>query len=78
MAVEFGPDNQQSGPKLLHRIGFARTYLKKGELVDNPRRAEWDLLSAGRGPVFLSPRSQFRRRLCLGRRAEPVTIALPT
>ena len=28
MAVEFGPDNRQTGPKINHRLAFARSYLK--------------------------------------------------
>lgn len=48
LAVMYEKSKKQVLSKVVDRLAWSRTYLKKSELVDNPRRAEWDLLSAGR------------------------------
>ena len=47
LAVMYEKSKKQVLSKVVDRLAWSRTYLKKSELVDNPRRAEWDLLSAG-------------------------------
>ena len=41
VAVEFEPEQSQTGSKVLHRAAWARTYLKKAELIENPERGQW-------------------------------------
>ena len=48
LAVEYEDSNKKVLSKVIDRLAWSRTYLKKLELIDNPRRAEWDLLAAGR------------------------------
>ena len=48
LAVEFEPEQSQTGSKVLHRTAWARTSLKKAKLIDNPHRGRWVLLDAGR------------------------------
>ena len=53
LAVEFGPKQTQKGSKISHRLAWARTYLKKSGMIDNPRRAEWELTPDGREVLLL-------------------------
>lgn len=55
VAVEFEPEQSQTGSKFLHRAAWARSYLKKAELVENPRRGRWSLLDAGREILDVEP-----------------------
>lgn len=55
VAVEFGPEQTQTGSKVLHRTAWARTYLKKAELIENPKRGHWVLLDAGREILAVEP-----------------------
>jgi len=55
VGVEFEPEQSQSGSKVLHRAAWARTYLKKAELVENPKRGRWILLDAGREILEVEP-----------------------
>src|ERR1035441_5973918 len=48
MAVEFPSDAQQKGSKVVHRLAWARTYLKKFGATDNSRRGVWTLEPPGR------------------------------
>jgi restriction system protein len=48
MAVEFPPEARQKGSKVVHRLAWARTYLKKFGAVDNTRRGVWTLEAPGR------------------------------
>ncbi len=56
LAVEFEPEQSQTGSKFLHRAAWARTYLKKAELIGNPERGRWNLLDAGREMLGVDPR----------------------
>ena len=47
LAVAFNAEQSTTGSKVIHRLGWARTYLKKVELIDNPGRGEWALLDEG-------------------------------
>lgn len=62
MAVEFGPEQAQEGSKVLHRTAWARTYLKKANLIENPKRGWWSLLDTGRQILDL-PATEAERRL---------------
>ena len=55
VAVEFEPEQSQTGSKVLHRAAWARTYLKKAELIENPERGQWILLDAGREILDVEP-----------------------
>jgi MoxR-like ATPase len=55
VAVEFEPEQSQTGSKVLHRAAWARTYLKKAELIANPERGQWILLNAGREILDIEP-----------------------
>jgi len=55
LSVEFSEGQTQTGSKVLHRIPWARTYLKKVGLVENPQRSTWVLLEAGRAMLDLDP-----------------------
>lgn len=43
LGIEFPPTATQKGSKVIHRLAWARTYLKKVGTVDNSRRAVWTL-----------------------------------
>jgi len=47
-AIEFGAEQTQKGSKVGHRLAWARTYLKKSELIENPQRATWVITPEGR------------------------------
>lgn len=55
VAVEFEAEQSQTGSKVLHRAAWARTSLKKAELIDNPSRGRWVLLKAGRDILTMEP-----------------------
>ena len=55
LAVEFPPEATQKGSKVIHRLAWARTYLKKFEAVDNSRRGVWTLEAPGRKYLELNP-----------------------
>ena len=55
VAVEFGPEQTQKGSKVRHRLAWARTYLKKGGLIENRERGHWALLPAGQDVLDLDP-----------------------
>jgi restriction system protein len=42
------PEATQKGSKVIHRLAWARTYLKKFGAVDNSRRGVWTLEPPGR------------------------------
>jgi restriction system protein len=48
LEVEFPPEARQKGSKVIHRLAWARTYLKKFGTVDNSRRGVWTLEGPGR------------------------------
>lgn len=48
MAVEFPPDAKQKGSKVVHRLAWARTYLKKMGAVENSKRGVWTLSDLGK------------------------------
>jgi len=47
VAVEYPAEPSQSGPKILHRIAWARTLLKKIGAADNPTRGSWTATDLG-------------------------------
>lgn len=55
LAVEFPPEATQKGSKVIHRLAWARTYLKKFDAIDNSRRGVWTLEAAGRKYLELDP-----------------------
>jgi restriction system protein len=55
LAVEFPPDARQKGSKVLHRLAWARSYLKKFGAVDNSRRGVWTLEAPGREYLKMNP-----------------------
>jgi restriction system protein len=55
LAVEYPPEARQKGPKVVHRLAWARTYLKKFGAVDNSRRGVWTLESLGRKFLEMDP-----------------------
>ena len=48
LAIEFDSDQSNTGSKILYRASWARTVLKKAELIENPKRSHWALLPEGR------------------------------
>jgi restriction system protein len=48
LAVNFPPEARQTGSKVIHRLAWARTYLKKFGAVNNSRRGVWTLEPKGR------------------------------
>ena len=48
LAVAFNAEQSTTGSKVIHRLGWARTYLRKVELIENTGRGEWALLDEGR------------------------------
>jgi restriction system protein len=55
LAVEFPPEATQKGSKVIHRLAWARTYLKKFGAVDNSRRGVWTLEPPGRQYIEMNP-----------------------
>lgn len=55
LAVEFPPTAKQKGSKIIHRLAWARTYLKKIGTVDNSRRAVWTLEPPARSYLDMDP-----------------------
>ena len=55
LSVEYEGSAKNELSKVIDRLAWSRTYLKKAEFIDNPRRAEWDLLSSGRAVLAMSP-----------------------
>lgn len=55
LAVEFPPEATQKGSKVIHRLAWARTYLKKFGAVDNRQRGVWTLEPPGRPYLELGP-----------------------
>lgn len=55
LAVEFPPTAKQKGSKVIHRLSWARTYLKKIGTVDNSRRAVWTLEPRARHYLDMDP-----------------------
>jgi peptidoglycan/xylan/chitin deacetylase (PgdA/CDA1 family) len=55
MAVEFPPGARQKGPKVVHRLSWARTNLKKLGAIDNRRRGFWTLEGPGRKYLEMDP-----------------------
>lgn len=43
LAVEFPPEAKQKGSKVIHRLAWSRTYLKKFGAVNNSERGVWTL-----------------------------------
>jgi restriction system protein len=54
LAVEFPPEARQTGSKVVHRLAWARTYLKKFGAVNNSQRGVWTL-EAGAEPYLAMP-----------------------
>jgi len=61
-AIEFGPEQTQKVSKVAHRLAWARTYLKKSELIENPQRATWVITVQGRDVAAL-PKQEAREVL---------------
>ena len=61
MAEEFPEDARQRGSRVLHRSAWARTYLKKMELIENSARAVWGLLPAANEYLIGDPEAANNR-----------------
>jgi restriction system protein len=61
LAEEFPEEARQRGSKVLHRSAWARTYLKKMELVENSARAVWGLLPAANEYLVDDPEAASNR-----------------
>lgn len=48
LLVKFPPEASQSGSKIVHRMTWARTYLKKIGAIENTTRGLWSLTDLGR------------------------------
>ena len=48
LAVEYPEDAQQTGSKIVHRLAWARSYLKKLGAIESQGRGVWGLTSEGR------------------------------
>lgn len=55
LTVEFPPDARQKGSKVIHRLAWARTYLKKFGAADNSQRGIWTLEPEGRRYLAMPP-----------------------
>jgi peptidoglycan/xylan/chitin deacetylase (PgdA/CDA1 family) len=55
MAVEYPPGARQKGSKVVHRLAWARTHLKKLGAIDNRRRGVWTLEGPGRKYLRMDP-----------------------
>lgn len=53
LAVEFPEDSRQRGSKVVHRLAWARTYLKKLGYVTNSQRGVWTILPTSRDILSL-------------------------
>lgn len=87
MAVEFPPESAQSGSKVIHRLAWARSYLKKFGALNNSTRGVWTLEPPARAFLDLPPEeaiaslrtadSEARRELRVRRLAEAATAGDP-
>jgi len=48
LAIEYPLDAKQKGSKVIHRVAWARSYLKKLATIDNTQRGVWTLEPPGR------------------------------
>ena len=48
LAVEYPPEAKQKGSKVIHRLAWSRTYLKKFGVVNNSERGVWTLEPSAR------------------------------
>ncbi len=55
MAMVFPLDARQKGSKVVHRLAWARTYLKKFGAIDNSRVGVWTLEERGRTYLAMDP-----------------------
>lgn len=56
LAVEFGPESSQQGlSKVINRLHWARTYLKKIGALDNSKRGVWSLTPNGQKFLEIDP-----------------------
>lgn len=55
MSVEFPPDSSQSGPKVLHRLAWARTILRRVDALESHGSGVWALTETGRTLLDLDP-----------------------
>jgi restriction system protein len=79
LAVEFPADARQKGSKVIHRLAWARTYLKKVGAVDNSIRGVWtfephariylDMAPADAAVALRSADSAVRKEMRLARLA---------
>ena len=54
VAVQFPDDAQQKGSKVIHRLAWARSYLKKMGAVNNSKRGVWTLEAPGKAYLGMS------------------------
>ncbi len=55
MAVEFPEDSSQSGPKVLHRLAWARTVLRRVDALESLGGGLWALTDTGSTMLALDP-----------------------
>ncbi|MCP4968097.1 MAG: restriction endonuclease [bacterium] len=55
LAVEYPPTGTASGSKVVHRLHWARTYLKAVGALDNSERGVWSLNKTGAGYLNMPP-----------------------
>lgn len=71
---DFGDVNRRSGSIVSHRLAWARSYLKKMELIEQPSRGVWSLTTEGQHVIALADaEAEVRHReheVRVGRRPE--------
>jgi restriction system protein len=55
LAVEYPPEASSTGSKVVHRLHWARTYLKAIGAIDNSERGVWSLTGMGLGYLDMTP-----------------------
>ena len=55
LAVEFPPEARQTGPKVIHRLAFARSYLKAFDALGNSKRGVWTITPVGSKYLAMPP-----------------------
>lgn len=55
LAVEYPPGSSTSGSKVINRLHWARTYLKKIGAIDNSSRGVWSITADGKAYLGLEP-----------------------